>query len=55
MHKLSRLTYVFILLLGFSIGFHQHFEQTITLFLFILILIATVYTISKDLMKNKGK
>jgi predicted Na+-dependent transporter len=55
MRKLSRLSYVLILLLGFSIGFHQHFEHTVTLFLVIVLLVTVVYFISKDLMKNKDK
>ncbi|WP_194842001.1 hypothetical protein [Gracilibacillus salitolerans] len=52
--KLQQLTYVFILLTGFSIGIHQAFENNFTQITMIILVIITFILIAKDI-RNSSK
>ncbi|MGN8645684.1 hypothetical protein ACTNEO_08420 [Gracilibacillus sp. HCP3S3_G5_1] len=50
--KLQQLTYLFILLTGFSIGIYQAFDHHLTLILMVLMVTITIILIVKDIISG---
>ncbi|SER75407.1 hypothetical protein SAMN04487944_109126 [Gracilibacillus ureilyticus] len=51
----SKLTYLFVLLVGFSIGTYQNYSNIYTLSIMILLIIVMVIFIGKDLLQLRDK